>query len=104
MKKSVVLRLRWSSIIHLHRLLLIITDGGAGRLFLTFPLTLGGHTTMVTIGLITMGIVLMVIVVDGITDRSGFKASPWTPSLCWTETSNPRNIPYIPAAGRPSPP
>ena len=36
--------------------------------------------------------------------RSGFKTSPRTQSLCWTETSNPRNIPDIPAAGRLSPP
>ena len=73
MKRSVVLPPRWSDIIHLHLLLLITTDGGDGLLFLTFPLTLGGHITMVIIGLITMGIVLMLIIVVGITNRSGFK-------------------------------
>ena len=32
--------------------------------------------------------------------RSGLKTSPRAQSLCWTETSNPRNIPDIPAVGR----
>jgi len=35
--------------------------------------------------------------------RSGFKTSPRPQSPCWTETFNPRNIPDIPAVGRPSP-
>jgi hypothetical protein len=46
----------------------------------------------------------MLIVVDGTTDRSGFKTSPQTQSLCWTETSNPRNIHNIPAVGLSIPP
>jgi hypothetical protein len=36
--------------------------------------------------------------------RSGFKTPSQAQSLCWTETSNPRNIPDIPAVGRFSPP
>jgi|GEM_PF-3505001 len=36
--------------------------------------------------------------------RSGFKTPSRAQSLCWTETSNPRNIPDIPAVGRFSPP
>ena len=71
MKKSVVLRLRQSGIIHRHRLLLITMDGGDGPLSPTFHLTSGGHITMVIIGLITMGIVLMLIVMVGIISEKG---------------------------------
>ena len=70
MKKSVLLHLRWSSIIHLHRLLLITTDGGDGRLFLDFPFTSGNHIIIVIIGLIITGIVLTPIVVVGIIDKN----------------------------------